>query len=345
MVNDPKKQKARRSFLTILIILAVLTVGGVLTLRTWYYHNLSPVSSSISLSYFTVQPGSGVQDIADGLKSSGFIRNAHAFETYVRSNELVDKLQAGTYQISPSMSAQQIVKKIISGDVSRNLLTILPGKRLDQIQAAFKQAGYSSAEIQAAFDPGQYRDMAIMASVPKSANLEGLLYPDSFQKQTDTPAKTIVRESLNEMSDHLTADTVSGFSKHGLSTYKGVTLASIVEQESGDPADQPRVAQVFYLRLKQGMNLGSDVTAIYASHLAGKPLDLSLDSAYNTRVHAGLPPGPISNVTVSALQAVAHPASSHYLYFLFGDDHKMHFAYTDAEHQANIQKYCQKSCF
>jgi UPF0755 protein len=242
------------------------------------------------------------------------------------------------------MDTKQKVHALSVGDVAKNLLTILPGKRLDQIEQSFIQAGYSKTEVDKAFDPTQYADELALDSLPFGSSLEGYLYPDSFQKLSNTPAQTIVRESLAEMQSHLTSDIQKGFAAQGLDVFQGITLASIVAQESGDSASQPTIAQVFLLRLKQGMPLQSDVTAFYASDIAGQPRDVGIVSPYNTYKQAGLPPGPISNVTASALRGVAHPSSTDYLYFIAGDDGVMHYSHTQAEHQAAIDQYCIKSC-
>lgn len=326
------------------IAIAILTVG-TLVIRTAYINNLKPVSSSTTTSYFTVPAGSSVDQIGVGLKRQGLVRSSSAFKNYVRTNELNAKLQAGTYVFSPSMSVQDIVKKMINGDVAKNLLTILPGKRLDEVKEAFSKAGYSSAEIASAFNPATYLGDPALAYLPKGASLEGFLYPDSFQKISETPASAIVRQSIDEMGSHLTMDITNGFANHGLSIFQGVTLASIVYQETDDPDLMPTVAQVFLSRLAQQMMLQSNVTANYASDLAGLPRDIRIDSLYNTYLHQGLPPGPISNVTKDALWAVAHPDTSDYLYFVAGDKApgekvKIYFSRTQAEHDKAIKQYC-----
>ena len=134
-----------------------------------------------------------------------------------------------------------------------------------------------------------------------------------------------------------------GFKKQGLTLYKGITLASIVQREVLAP-DQPQVAQVFYSRLKQGMNLGSDVTYHYAADKQGVARDFNLESPYNTRKYKGLPPGPISAPGLSALRATANPALGDYLFFVSGDDEKTYFARTNAEHDKNVSQYCHTKC-
>lgn len=325
-------------------VLIVIIIAAAAVTRAWYNRNLGPVSNSTSTVYFTVQPGDPLNTIATGLKNDHLIRNARTFETYVRGRQLYAKMQAGTYALSESMSTPQIVTKIVNGDVSKNLFTILPGKTISQIRDAFKKAGYSDAELDVAFNPATYPDEAILNDLPSGATLEGMLYPDSFEKESDTSAQTIIRESLEEMQSHLTSDIISGFSAQGLNSYQGITLASIVYQESGDPSSQPTVAQVFLSRLNQGIMLGSDVTAFYASEQAGQGKTLGVDSPYNTRLHTGLPPGPIGNMTEDALKAVAHPSNTDYLYFVAGDDGTIHFAHTEAEFEQAVKQYCTKEC-
>ena len=344
MKLNPKLLKKLKSWPAILVIAIVLLVVGTLVIRTVYINNLKPVSSSSSTAYFTVSTGSSVDQISVNLKQQGLIRSSSAFKNYVRTNELNDKLQAGTYVLSPSMSVQDIVKKMVNGEVAKNLLTILPGKRLDEIKDTFSKAGYSASDIAAAFNPSTYLGDPVLGYLPKGASLEGFLYPDSFQKTTDTPASTIVRESLDEMGTHLTQDITSNFTNHGLSVFQGVTLASIVYQETDDPANMQTVAQVFLSRLATNMKLQSNVTANYAADIAGVARNVNIDSPYNTYVHQGLPPGPISNVTKYALNAVAHPDTTDYLYFIAGEDGKMYFSHTQDEQNQAIQQHCPTKC-
>lgn len=340
-----KLPRIRRLWL-VLMALAIVVSGAGYGLHAWYNRNLAAVSSSQQIMYFTIEPGASLHEIATGLKQDNLIRSTQAFEAYVRGRQLYAKMQAGTYALSPSMSTPQIVNKLVKGDVSKTDVTIYPGKTLAQIRKIFEQVGYSGHELDVAFNPSTYPDEAILNYLPSGASLEGFLYPDTFQKTAGTPAQDIIRQSLQEMQSNLTPDIINGFKNQGLSVYQGLTLASIVYQESGLPAAQPTVAQVFLLRLKQGMMLGSDVTAFYGSRTAGVGDDVTYDTPYNTRLHSGLPPGPIGNMTDTALKAVAHPSDTDYLFFVAGDDpnHTIHFTHTQAEHEQAIKQYCHKLC-
>lgn len=328
----------------VLLVGAVIIFGGVYLIRAWYGISLKPLSSSSNLVNFKVASGTSVKKIGANLQSAKIIRSGKAFETYVRANPFDHNLQAGTYALSPSMGVRTIVHKMAIGDVARNYLTILPDKRLDQIMQAFGKAGYTLNEIENAFNPTNYKGHPALASLPAGASLEGYLYPESFQQQSDTPAASIVKQSLDQMNKHLSADLIQAFSTQKLNVYQAITLASIVNQETDDPAYQPTVAQVFYSRLRQNIALGSDVTAFYASALAGQAKSVEIKSPYNTRLNPGLPPGPIGNVTVNSLNAVAHPASTDYLFFLAGDDKKMYFSKTAAEHNQAIAEHCKLGC-
>jgi UPF0755 protein len=146
------------------------------------------------------------------------------------------------------------------------------------------------------------------------------------------------------MGQHLTPALQSAFASEGLSTYQGIVLASIVQQEVNGVSDQAQAAQVFLSRLKMGMTLGSDQTAFYGSILAGQTSSVNFDSPYNTLIHTGLPPTPISNVNAQSLNAAAHPANTDWLYFVTGDNGTTYFEQTAAEHQADINQYCHVMC-
>ena len=340
-----QSSKLPRRVLTLVIIFLLLVVGGAVGVQRWYSDNLRPVSASTQKQYVTITTGSTLSVIAKQLQDAGLIRSDQAFVWYVSAHNARDKLQAGTYSFTPNESTGDIAEAIINGKVATDLVTILPAQRLDQIRAAFIKSGFKPAAVDSALDPAQYRSsFPALADNPSNASLEGFLYPDSFQKTATTDPKTIVAESLAEMQKHLTPDIRTGFAKQGLTVYQGVTLASIVEQEVPGQDDRNQAAQVFLKRLKIGMVLGSDVTAFYGAIKDGVPPSVTYDSPYNTRIHKGLPPGPISNVTDSSLYAVAHPANTDWLYFVAGDDGKTYFAKTEAEHEANVSKYCHKLC-
>jgi UPF0755 protein len=326
-----------RRILILLVIIGLFALGGAVWVHRNYNDNLRPISSSTKEVNITIPDGSSSTEIAQQLYAAHLIRSSQTFEWYVNTHNIRDKLQAGTYTFSQSMSTGKIAEMIAAGKVATDLVTILPGQRLDQIHDTLIGAGFKSSDVDQALSAKQYRaDYPALADNPASAGLEGFLYPDSYQLTATTHPSEIVAESLQEMQKHLTSDVRSGFAKRGLSVYQGVTLASIVEQEVPNAADRTKVAQVFLLRLKKSMPLQSDVARNYAKAIH--------DSRYDAYTHKGLPPGPIGTVSDTSLAAVAHPAGTDWLYFVAGDNGHTYFSHTLAEHEANVARYCQHKC-
>ena len=203
---------------------------------------------------------------------------------------------------------------------------------------------FSVKDTEAAFEPAQYDGHPALVDKPRGASLEGYLYPESFQKDATTKPTQIITSSLDEMQKRLTPEIRAQFAKKGLSVYQGITLASIIEKEVSIVSDKALVSQVFYKRLSMDMGLESDPTAFYGAIIAGQEPSLQYDSAYNTYLVKGLPPGPISNVSQESLKAAAYPANTDWLFFVAGDDGKTYFSKTLAEHEANIDRYCKKLC-
>ncbi len=342
---NPIRRK-RQIFLLVVVGIVFLLVFTAGMIRRSYSENLRPVSNDTTTRAITVKPGSTASSIATTLKDKGVIRSDWAFEYYVRTHELRDELKAGTYLVSPSQSVSEIVQMLTSGRVATDLVVILPAKRLDQIRAGLIKDGFSESSVDEALDPSQYKDHPALRDKPEGASLEGYLYPESFQKTAETTAKDVIKLSLDEMNAHMTADIRSGFSKQGLTVHQGIIFASIVEQEVSDKnqSDRAQVAQVFLKRYKQGMSLGSDPTAFYGAAIAGQPKNLNYDSPFNTRMHSGLPPGPIGNVSESALKAVAFPAGTDWLYFVSGDDGKTYFSKNLKDHEALTKERCRENC-
>lgn len=342
--NRTPRRRWPRKLLAIAIVLGVLIIGATAAVRYVYSQNLKPVSSDQTAQTITVESGATVEEIGDLLQEKGLIRSAWAFKLYVSSKEVRNALQAGTYELAPSQSVEEIVSQLTHGKIVTNLVTVLPGQRIDQVRSRLLQDGFSETDVDNALNPANYADNAALVDKPKGASLEGYLYPDSFQRTSDTTASDIVNGALKEMDKHLTPDLRDAFSKQGLSTYQGIILASVVEKEVPSAQDRQQVAQVFLKRLRIGMPLQSDATAHYGAILDGAKPSSRYESPYNTYFIKGLPPTPISNVTSSSLDAVAHPAGSDWLYFVSGDDGTTHFSKTLADHEANVSQYCKKLC-
>ena len=187
--------------------------------------------------------------------------------------------------------------------------------------------------------------MACFAGKPADATIEGYLYPETYFVTTDSTVEQLFSRTFDEFEKKIKEnDLTTKLQARGFNLYEGITLASIIAKEVTKKDDQYQVAQVFETRLQEGMMLGSDVTYHYAADMLGVERVVNIDSPYNTRLHTGLPPGPIGNFNLQALQAVAEPADGDYLFFVAGDDGTTYFSRTYEEHQQNIQKHCQRLC-
>ena len=356
-VNSSNRRWPKILAITLLILL-VLTIGAVVIVRNEYYKNLKPVSANQKSIVITIPTGATVREIGQLLNKEGLVRELWAFEWYVNSKNVRDRLQAGTYSLRPNQSVQEIVDILTQGRIDTDLVTILPGRRLDEVRDDLINSGMDVVAVDAALDPDQYSNHPALVDKPKEASLEGYLYPESFHKNAETDPKTIIAASLDQMQLHLTPELRTAFAKQGLSTHEAVTMASIVEREIShkdkqrEVEDRAQVAQVYIKRLKSGMRLEADPTVSYAVGKQGKDLvgaDYDSASPYNTYRVDGLPPGPISNASVSSLRAVAYPSNTDWLYFVSGDPNEKgesttYFSKTLSEHEALTRQYCKKLC-
>ena len=227
---------------------------------------------------------------------------------------------------------------------------IRPGETIYEVRKSLVEAGYSETEVDGALKANY--DYSFLQGRPEGATLEGYLFGETHEFYKSASAKEVIETFLKGMGDVIkNNDLEKKYAEQGLSLYEGITLASVVQKEAPSP-EQPTVAQVFLSRLNAGIPLGSDVTVSYAldtidpdrQTYQDNQAALTVDSCYNTRVHVGLPCGPISNPGLSALLAVANPSETSYLYFLTGDDGMMYYSYTESEHNQNIYSHCQELC-
>ena len=293
-----------------------------------------------------------MNEIANLLKDRDLIRNSLSFSLYAKIFGYSGNIKAGRYDLRKTLSSKEIIEMMADGSagVITFRITTLPGGTLADFKETLLDNGYSEDEINAAFAK-KYTN-PVLASKPEDASLEGYIYGETIEFAQGDSVESIIEKILDETYNVVVAnDFEAKFADRGLTLHQGIILASIIQKEA-KADDMPNVASVFYNRLKNGMNLGSDVTASYAADIldpnrkihTDNSSILAIDSCYNTRIHAGLPCGPISNPGLSALRAVANPAETSYLYFLTGDDGVMYYSTTDSGHQINIRDHCQELC-
>lgn len=313
--------------LVALIIIAV----GILTAYVWWTNGTSaPNAKDKAQKIFIVRKGESVREIANNLKKEGFIKDTVIFFLIVKKLGLDGKIQAGDFRLSPSMNTNQIAETLTHGTLDI-WVTIQEGKRAEEIADILKKSIPS------------YKDSWRAALVPN----EGYLFPDTYLIPRDATINLIISIMKNNFDKKYTNIDVS--KKPNLTQNEVVIIASMVEREAKFAEDRPLVASVILNRLNIGMKLDIDATVQYVLGYQAdqkswwkKGLthdDLLVRSNYNTYRHAGLPPTPISNPGLAALDAVVNAPNTDYLYYISDKSGKNHYAKTINDHNANIKKY------
>ena len=329
-------------WLSIVLVVFLVIVGAIFS---WYSMSLRPVDQpgNASEKRVIVRPGDGVNSIAENLKAANLIRSTLAFRIYSESSGLKSSLQAGGYVINSSQSTQDIIRHMTSGKTDEFDITIIPGKTTEQIAKELVSDGFAARDVETAM-AAEY-DHPLLVDKPQGSSLEGYIYPETYRLMADDQAREVILRSFDQFKKTIDENNLlPKLKKHGLNLHQAIILASIVQLEVPDPEDQRQVAQVFLKRLDEDMPLGSDPTFKYAAMLDGATPTINYDSPYNTRLYKGLPPGPIANFNLSALEAVANPAKGDYLYFVSGDDGRTHFSHTLEQHEALTARYCTDLC-
>ena len=364
-----RPHRSKKWLILVAIGLLFVVVGAITYL--WYNTQTSAVDANDTATQrFEVKEGSSFSGVTTQLHERGLIRNPLAFDIYARLHGHRGNLKASTCSLKKSQSAGEILDKLVAGCHDFVSITFFPGATIEQplykpetatmeqtmyVKYRLKQAGFSDEAINSALAK-QY-DSPIFADKPAGATLEGYVFGETYYVDKSSSVEDVLRETFAHMDTVLERnDIVAKFKAQGLNLYEGITLASIVQREL-NCEDKPtkerkdrcygfqrEIAQVFLKRLREGTSLGSDVTFIYAADMMKVYPSVDLDSPYNTRIHTGLPPGPIASPGELALKAVANPTDTNHLFFIAGDDGLIYFADTNAEHEANIRDHCQILC-
>lgn len=297
---------------------------------------------------FTIVSGETTPSILGRLWEDGIIADPAALRAYLQYSGLDTGIQAGEYTLNASMTPIEVSWALQDATPKSVDFQILPGWRLEEIAASLPTSGLE-------IDPDEFISTAKQLStnnslnslLPGDSSAEGFLYPDVYEIDRTATADDIINMFTNRFLEVTNSQLIEGFENQGLTLYEAVILASIVEREGIVDEEKPLIASVFYNRLANGMKMDSDPTVQYALGYDDSrggwwpnPLslnDLEINSPYNTYQVFGLPPGPISNPSISSLKAVAFPAQTPYFYFRATCDNsgKHSFAETFQQHLNN----------
>jgi UPF0755 protein len=316
------------------VLLAAALVGGGLGL--WYLHGGPPLGESGAL--VVVREGDSVAAIADRLHRGGVVRSALLFRVWARAGGLDRAIQPGEYHFATATGVRDVARRLAAGS-TRPAVTIPEGRTVREVAALLAAAGLGAPEsfLCLARDP----EFLVEAGVP-GAQLEGYLFPDTYRFSPLMPPGEILGTMVRRFHERFQPAHHRRAAARGMTVDEVVTLASIIEKETGQSEERPLIAAVFHNRLRLGMRLQSDPTVIYGLPSFDGNLtraDLAHPSSYNTYVAAGLPPGPIANPGLAAIEAALTPATASYLYFVSRNDGTHVFSTTLAEHNRAVATY------
>jgi UPF0755 protein len=322
----------------VLLVMALCLVGAGWTAWDLY----RPYRGFADREIVEIEPGTGAPAIAGLLVTHGVLAHRWPFLARYWIGRAHHTLKAGEYLFDRPARPIDVYRKLILGEVYLRPVVIPEGSdRFDIARILAEHTAINPAEF--------LRDTQQTALIhdldPNAPSLEGYLFPDTYRFPRRVSPATVIITMVLRFRHVLSTKFRHEMSQDSANLHSVVTLASLVEKETPDPAERAVVAGVFTRRLEKGMLLQCDPTVIYAARLADRPVgairasDLNFDSLFNTYRHAGLPPGPIANPGENSLRAAFHPADGTELYFV-SNNHGGHiFAKTLAEHQLNVARY------
>jgi uncharacterized YceG family protein len=291
----------------------------------------------------TIPKGSSVAEVGDLLDSEGVISSSTLFQLRVTLAGKRSELYPGRFVLAEGMSYGAAIDALSTAPVkAATTVTIPEGYSRAQTAPLVEEAGLT----------GSYMDESVRSKYLNPAkyggtdakNLEGFLFPDTFELKPHAPAADLVQLQLQDFKRRIKGVDMSYARSKNLTTYDVLTIASMVEREAQLESERPLIAAVIYNRLHDGMTLGIDATIRFATGNYTEPLtesQLATDSPYNTRLNAGLPPGPINSPGLASIEAAAHPAKVGYLFYVVkpGTCGEHSFSTTEAEFQADVARY------
>ncbi len=362
-----------KPFILFLRGLAIFLISAAIVATTLYYgvkkvygKYVAPVDAKDdSVVVFIVESGDSLSTIATNLYESNLVRHRGVFKYYVDFTDRTKNLKAGVYHLNRTMTMDEIIDIISMGSELDNtmMITIREGTTVESIAEQVKEQmekehlNFDTEEFLTLCNDGEYfsMDYPFIAALLEDENntnrrylLEGYLFPDTYEIYLNSTPEDVIRRLLDQTQEVLADPEISaGIESSGMTIDQALTLASIVEKE-GKTDSFAKISAVFNNRLKQGMNLQSDVTVQYAlgiNNLALNNGEINTDSPYNTYRNTGLPIGPICNPSKNALSAAVNPDKEYlnggYLFFTLTDPNtgELAFSKTAEEHEAIVAQY------
>jgi UPF0755 protein len=333
-------KKNRRIILAVGVLVLGLTT--LFSLRFAFFLT-TPAGSGRNVQMLDFEQGTSLTRIAAELEGKGIIGSSRLFRIYARMRGSGARVKAGTYLFNDAMTAPEILHKLVSGDVYVHRFAVPEGYSIYQVGELLDGRKLFSRQefLRQCADRPLLKELGI-----DGPSVEGYLYPSTYDINPKMTVTDVIRLMVGQFSKVYDQKFAARAKASGMDRREILTLASMVEKEAVDAAERPLIASVFHNRLKKGMPLQSDPTAVYGVRaFSGKVsrADILRPSPYNTYQIRGLPPGPIGNPGSSAIEAVLNPATTRYLYFVARKDGTHQFSVTLDEHNRAVQQYLRSS--
>lgn len=326
------------------VFAAALVLFGTYAFYFNWAHTGGPNDLEVEI---IIERGSSAHQIARDLKKAGVITSPFMFFSYLRMfTRAGAKLQAGDYLIPPHTTPGRIIFMLEHGLQREFKFTIPEGSTLKDIVDIIAKTGLATHEVleSAIMNPLLAEEFQVPAEV--KGGIEGYLFPDTYIFQAGTLPMTIFKHMHDELLKHITPDMYERMDKMDMTLNEVLTMASLIEKETGNTAERPLIAGVFFNRMRRGMKLQTDPSVVYGvKRPKGKKIakkDLGHKHEYNTYIHAGLPPGPIASPGLAAIKAVLWPTPSKYLFFVAKGNGTHEFCVNYGCHTGAIQRYLKK---
>jgi len=321
------------------ILLILLGIPAYFAADMYYYAKQAASPTAPKQVVINVLPGQGFQKTVQDLYQNHLIHHPLKFRMMAKWQKLDRKIIAGEYELSTGMTPLTIIEYMTKGIVRLRKLCIPEGYNLSQIADAIEKSGICSKEnfMNAVKDAKLISSMEIPVS-----GFEGYLFPDTYFFSRGVPPEKIISAMVKQFHKTFQDDWKKRADELGLTPHEIITLASIIEKETGIAEERTIVSSVFHNRLKQNMRLASDPTVIYGIEDFNGDItkaDLKRPTPYNTYLIQGLPPGPIANPGAESIKAALYPATTDYLYFVAKGDKTHQFSKSLAEHNQAVRKY------
>lgn len=342
------KNKAEKKIIIIILVFLLFCATVFFSFSFFIRTNLEAVGKG-ELTGIEIPLGYSLDEVAQLLESEELIRDAFAFKYFAKREDLDQVIQAGYYEISPDWTVEEIMEKLMTGEVQNKSFTIPEGKNIEEMAAILKEKNICASgdfvdETKKVADyQKQYsflKDIPLEANNGESRSLEGYLFPDTYKIKKNATAEEVVLVMLDRFEEIYTPEYLKRTAEMDKTIDDIVILASVIELEAGHQEDREPIASVFYNRLDQDMLLEADSTTNYAR--GDKKVILTteqtrIDSPYNTYVYPGLPFGPIGSPGEESLQAALYPAQTDYFFFVSNiETGKTYFNKTYEEHLKDV---------